>query len=426
MIEIDAGKCTGCGLCVGACPFNAMEMAAEDAAGAGATAAAGGARRAGRKARANDRCTLCGICAPACKFGAISVTRPEAAEKPDISEYSGVWVFAELKEGGAPAGVAFELLGAARALAGELGAPVSCALLGDSAEAAAKELIAYGADNVYMISHPSLARFNDELWADALAQLIGRFKPEIVLIGATTYGRSLAPRLSSRLNTGLTADCTSLGIDPETKSLLQTRPAFGGNLMATIVCPSHRPQMATVRPKVMKALAPDYARKGKLIRPGAAVALPEATKTVVLESVRTLTDTVNLAEADIIVSGGRGLGDPKNFALLEELARLLGGAVGASRAAVDAGWIDYSHQVGQTGKTVGPKIYIACGISGAIQHQAGMSSSDVVVAINKNPEAPIFKLATYGIVGDALKVVPEMIRQLKGARAALPGAGATG
>ena len=238
-----------------------------------------------------------------------------------------------------------------------------------------------------------------------------RYKPEIILIGATTYGRSLAPRVSSRLNTGLTADCTGLEIDPETRNLMQTRPAFGGNLMATIICPNHRPQMSTVRPKVMKPMEPDASRTGSVIRPE--VNIPVDLKVKVLDVVQTLCEKVNLTEADIIVSGGRGMGDPKNFTLIEQLAAVLGGAVGASRATVDAGWIDYSHQVGQTGKTVGPKVYFACGISGAIQHLAGMSSSDVIIAINKNPDAPIFKVATFGIVGNALEVLPELIREFK-------------
>jgi electron transfer flavoprotein alpha subunit len=264
---------------------------------------------------------------------------------------------------------------------------------------------------VYLVDHPTLKNFNDESYADIMVQLIGRNKPEIVLMGATTYGRSLAPRVSSRLNTGLTADCTSLEIDPEKKILMQTRPAFGGNLMATIICPNRRPQMSTVRPKVMKALPADASRQGEIIRPD--VVIPEDVKTKVLETVATLSEKVNLTEADIIVSGGRGMGDPKNFALIEELANVLGGAVGASRATVDAGWVDYSHQVGQTGKTVGPKVYIACGISGAVQHLAGMSSSDTIIAINKNPDAPIFKIANIGIVGDALEVIPALISAYK-------------
>jgi electron transfer flavoprotein alpha subunit len=363
-----------------------------------------------RKARILETCTLCGACVSSCKFEAIEFTKDEAEGPEDISSYNGVWVFAEQK-GEAPAGVAYELLGEGAKLAERLGARLSAVLIGDGAEPAARKLIERGAETVYLVGHPSLRLFNDESYADVFAQLIRHHKPEIVLMGATTYGRSLAPRVASRLNTGLTADCTKLEIDREKRLLLQTRPAFGGNLMATIVCPNRRPQMCTVRPKVMKAPEPDPARTGEIIRPK--VKIPEDLKTKVLEVVDDITEMVNLAEADVVVSGGRGMGDPKNFALLEELARTLGGAVGASRAAVDAGWIPYSHQVGQTGKTVGPKVYFACGISGAVQHLAGMSSSDTVVAINRDPDAPIFKVATFGIVGDALQVVPALIKEFR-------------
>ncbi|MDO8685651.1 MAG: electron transfer flavoprotein subunit alpha [Clostridiales bacterium] len=384
-------KCIGCKICIGACPFNAIEII-------------------DKKARILDNCTLCSVCVSSCKFDAIYFERDEVEKPADIFEYKGVWVFGE-QENSIPANVAFELLGEGRKLADKLSVPLSVVLLGNKLKDAAKTLISYGADNVYAVDHESLAQYNDESYNDIMVQLIKRFKPEIVLMGATTYGRSLAPRVSSRLNTGLTADCTGLEIDMEKRILMQTRPAFGGNLMATIICPNHRPQMSTVRPKVMKPLAPDPTRKGKIIRPE--VNIPENLSVKVLDVVNTLCEKVNLTEADIIVSGGRGLGDPKNFALVEELARILGGAVGASRATVDAGWIDYSHQVGQTGKTVGPKVYIACGISGAVQHLAGMSSSDTIIAINKNPDAPIFKVATLGIVGDVLEVLPALISAFK-------------
>ncbi len=390
-IKIVTEKCIGCKLCVSACPFSAIEV--EE-----------------KKAVILDNCTLCGVCVSSCKFDAIDFQKDETQSTVDISSYNGVWVFAEQKDG-VPNGVALELLGEGRKLADTLQSPLSAVLLGENVGETAKQLIAHGADNVYLVDHPSLKNFIDESYADIFAQLIETYKPEIVLLGATTYGRSLGPRVSSRISTGLTADCTKLEIDDERKILLQTRPAFGGNLMATIICPNHRPQMSTVRPKVMKAMEPDSSRLGNIITPN--VKIPENLKTKVLEVVSTLTEMVNLTEADIIVSGGRGMGDPKNFALLEDLARVLGGAVGASRAAVDAGWIEYSHQVGQTGKTVGPKVYFACGISGAVQHLAGMSSSDTIIAINKNPDAPIFNIATFGIVGDVLQVIPALISEFK-------------
>jgi electron transfer flavoprotein alpha subunit len=390
-IKILKDKCVGCKLCVSACPFSAIEVV-------------------DKKAVILENCTLCGVCVSSCKFDAIDFQKDETQVNVDISSYKGVWVFAEQKDG-VPAGVALELLGEGRKIADKLQSPLSAVLMGENVGETAKQLIAYGADNVYLVDHPSLKEYIDESYSDIFAQLIEKYKPEIVLLGATTYGRSLGPRVSSRINTGLTADCTKLEIDEEEKILLQTRPAFGGNLMATIICPNHRPQMSTVRPKVMKAMEPDFSRQGNIIEPD--VKIPENLKTKVLEVVSTLTEMVNLTEADIIVSGGRGMGDPKNFALLEDLARVLGGAVGASRAAVDAGWIEYSHQVGQTGKTVGPKVYFACGISGAVQHIAGMSSSDTIIAINKNPDAPIFNVATFGIVGDVLEVIPALITEFK-------------
>ncbi len=390
-IRILLDKCIGCKVCIGGCPFGAIKV--ED-----------------KKASILESCTLCGACVSSCKFNAIDLTKDQETVSDDLSSYKGVWVFGEQKNG-TPSNVALELLGEGTKLASQLGVQLSAVIFGENIEDAARTLIAHGADNVYLVDHPSLKDFNDETYSDIFVQLIKTYKPEIVLMGATTYGRSLAPRVSSRLNTGLTADCTSLEIDTEKRILLQTRPAFGGNLMATIICPNHRPQMSTVRPKVMKAIEPDYKRNGEIIKPD--VIIPGETKIKVKEVVNNLCEVVNLTEADIIVSAGRGIGDPKNIKYVEELARVLGAAVGASRAVVDAGWIDYSHQVGQTGKTVGPKVYIACGISGSVQHLAGMSSSDTIIAINNNPEAPIFKVATYGIVGDVLEILPALTTEFK-------------
>jgi electron transfer flavoprotein alpha subunit len=390
-IKVLIEKCLGCKLCVGACPFNAIRVE-------------------GKKANILENCTLCGACVSSCKFEAIDFQKDQVEASDDLSDYKGVWVFGEQKNS-TPANVALELLGEGRKLADQLQVPLSAVLMGENIEETAKTLISYGADIVYSIDHSSLKDYNDESYTDIFVQLIKQYKPEIVLIGATTYGRSLAPRISSRLNTGLTADCTGLKIDMEKRILMQTRPAFGGNLMATIICPNHRPQMSTVRPKVMKPLEANPSRNGEIIKPQ--VSIPENLKVKVLDVVSNLCEMVNLTDADIIVSAGRGIGDPKNIKLVEELAQVLGGAVGASRAVVDAGWIEYSHQVGQTGKTVGPKVYFACGISGAVQHLAGMSSSDTIIAINKNPDAPIFKVATFGIVGDVLEVLPALTRELK-------------
>jgi electron transfer flavoprotein alpha subunit len=285
-------------------------------------------------------------------------------------------------------------------------------LLGSDIAGKAQDLIARGADRVLVVDRPQLAYFQDEPYAAVLIDLVQRLKPNILLCGASTVGRSLVARVAVTVHAGLTADCTGLAIDPETKNLLQTRPAFGGNIMATIVAPNHRPQMSTVRHKVMKEAVVDSARKGEVV----AVEIAEmllASRTKRLKMVPEAGASVNIAEANIIVSGGRGMQKPEHFALLNELAEVVGGAIGASRAAVDSDWIAYSHQVGQTGKTVCPKIYIACGISGQIQHLAGMSSAEIIVAINKDPDAPIFKHATYGIVGDALTIVPMLTQALR-------------
>lgn len=385
-IRVFPEKCAGCELCVSACPFGAISMV-------DALAVIG------------DSCNLCGACVDACAFAAIELTRPPA-QVPVAESAGGVWVFVEHR-GGQVAGVVYELLGEGARLASQLGEELGAVLLGERVEGLSEELIYHGAQVVYVAGAPELAEMRDEPYTAVLAALTRKYRPSILLFGATAAGRSLAPRLAGRLRTGLTADCTGLAIDPKTRLLVQTRPAFGGNIMARILCAQHRPQMATVRPRVMQRAERVASRSGRVVT----VPVREeelVARTTVVELIPELVQTVNLEEADIIVAGGRGIQDPKHFCLIEELAQVLGGAVAASRAAVDAGWIPYKHQVGQTGKTVAPKVYIAVGISGAIQHLAGMQSSDVIVAINKNPDAPIFKVATYGLVGDLFEIVPEL------------------
>jgi electron transfer flavoprotein alpha subunit len=388
--RIDLEKCNGCEACVSVCPFNAMVV------------------REG-KASVNDQCTLCGACEEECPEGAISV--PVLKKGESSENYSGVLVFAEQRLGRV-AEVTYELLHKGRELADVLQVSLMAALLGKEVSSSANSLIEYGADQVYVADHPSLEGFTDELYGNCLTRIIRICRPEIVLAGATSIGRSFIPKVATQIGTGLTADCTDLSIDYENRLLLQTRPAFGGNIMATIVCPRKRPQMATVRAKVMKKGAPQPGRSGEVI-PLEINWAEIDPKTRLLEIVEEVTEKVRLAEADVIVSGGRGLQEEKHFALIRELAELLNAAVGASRGAVDAGWISYAHQVGQTGKTVAPKLYIAIGVSGAVQHLVGMQSADTIVAINLDPHAPIFDVASYGIVGDLFEIVPEMIRQLK-------------
>jgi electron transfer flavoprotein alpha subunit len=390
-IVVNIERCTGCGQCIDSCPFTSIEL------------------REG-KAFINEYCQLCRACMSICPEGAIIEIMEEGdVKEADLSAYKGVWVFAEQRDG-MIAPVAYELLGAGRRLADELKTELSAVLFG-STEDQAKELIKWGADKVYYCKDSIFEKFNDEPYSRLLTNLVKTHKPEIVLAGATPIGRSFIPRVAARVRTGLTADCTALEIDRDSGNLLQIRPAFGGNIMATILCPNHRPQIATVRPRVMKRGEYNADRKGEII-PVSADNI--ASRTKVLETIKEVSECmVNLQEAEVIVAGGRGLGKSDGFKMLEELAEVLGGAVGASRAAVDEGWIPYSHQVGQTGKTVCPKIYIACGISGAVQHLVGMQSSDIIIAINKNPEAPIFNVATYGIVGDVYEVVPLLIKKLK-------------
>jgi len=392
MIEVIDQKCVGCGACIRACAYDAItivdKLAIID----------------------TDKCVLCGACVQACPFDAI-VIRKKSATLTDRDSYQGLWVYAEQREG-ILAPVALELLGKGRELADQMGTQLCAILLGCEVEGLASDLIAHGADEVIVVDDPELRHFRDERYTKALSELASKYKPAVILAGATVVGRSFIPRVAVQLKTGLTADCTGLEYDSETGNLMQTRPAFGGNIMATIITANHRPQMATVRHKVMDPLPRDDSRSGTIIREQVVFDFDdEMSQWLGFEKEKTT--LVNITEANIIVSGGRGIKDAKNFAMIEELAEALEGAVGASRAAVDAEWIPYSHQVGQTGKTVKPNIYIAIGISGAIQHLAGMSSADYIIAINKDPDAPIFKAADLGIVGDLFEVVPKLIKRVK-------------
>ncbi len=386
---IDLEKCTACGVCQDVCPVGAISVPETHAV-------------------VSDDCTLCGMCVDTCEFQAIRLPEVGTGAVSDAAAYRGVWAFAEWRRGRVH-GVSYELLSAARRLADKKGVECAAVLLGDNLQDAAEELLRYGADVVYVVDHPALKVFTDEAYSRCLVELVRDKKPEILLAGATSMGRSFIPRVAAMLQTGLTADCTDLDISDD-GLLLQTRPAFGGNVMATIICPHGRPQMATVRPRVMR---PEVSpRNGRIER----VLLPEEvfrTRVRVLEVIPEEDTTAKLSEADVIISGGRGLQKAENFRMVEELARLLRGAVGASRSVVEEGWAPVSHQVGQTGQTVSPTLYMAIGISGAIQHIVGMQGSKIIVAVNKDPDAPIFDVATCGVVADLFEFVPAFIERVK-------------
>ncbi len=395
MLIVDNELCTGCGVCEESCAFAAIEVV-------------------DGLAVVGDACTLCGACVDNCEVEALRIEGAEKSVQVDLDSWSGIWVYCEFRSGKL-APVSLELLGIGRKLADARGVKLSAVLIGYETSDSAEKLIAHGADIVYRADNPALAYFTDETYGAVLTDLIKEHQPEVVLAGATAIGRSFIPGVANTLGAGLTADCTQLDIRVDDGALLQTRPAFGGNIMATIVCPSSRPQMSTVRPKVMKELEYDGSRVGEIVE----VTMDSArlqSKVRVLESVLSENDDVNIQESDILVGGGRGLDSEKGFELIRELAASLNGSVSASRAVVDSGWIGYPHQVGQTGKTVAPKLYIACGISGAIQHVAGMQSSETIVAINRDENAPIFNVADFGIVGDLFEVLPKLISKIEGRR----------
>jgi len=391
-IRVDTDKCQGCGNCMMVCPFDLINLV-------------------NQKCHISEGCNLCGACVETCGYGVISIEEePESEDAEDDDDHHGIWVFAEQRNGQLKK-VAFELLARGRELADTLNTELCAVCFGHNL-GEVEQLIAGGADKIYLADDPALANNDEDLYTGELVRLVQEYKPEIVLAGATSLGRAFIPRVAAILKTGLTADCTGLEIDTEKKLLMQTRPTFGGNVMATIICPSRRPQMSTVRPRVFKRGTQDTRREGEIIR----VDFNKeniTSRTRLLSFVEDLTEKVKIEDADVIVSGGRGLEKPENFKLLEELARVMGAALGSSRPPVDEGWIPYSHQVGQTGKTVRPKLYIACGISGAVQHLAGMQTAETIVAINSDPDAPIFEVATYGIVGDLFEVVPMIIEKLK-------------
>jgi len=391
LIIVDKEKCTGCGICEKACPFGAIKIVEKIAV-------------------IGDECTLCGACVDQCNLKAITIQRKKFKDV-DLSQYQDVWIVAEIKDNKVR-NVSFELLGKAIELAGELNQNPCVLLIGNNIKRFNQDFSNRGAKKIYIAEHEDLKDYHTETYSSVITGIISKYNPNIVLYPATINGRDLAPRIAATLKLGLTADCTGLSI--KDGLLLQTRPAFGGNIMADIICPITRPQMATVRPNVMEMAPIQDNINAEIIEIPVKVDLQGLkVKTKEIISGAASECGIPVCEADTIVSGGRGVGSKENFNIIEDLANVLNAAVGASRAAVDLGWIPKSQQVGQSGSTVSPKIYIACGISGTIQHLVGMKSSDIIIAINKDPEAPIFNLANYGIVGDLCEVVPLLTEALK-------------
>ncbi len=391
-IVVNLEKCNGCGMCARSCPYQAIEMVDKKAVWI------------------EDRCTLCGACLEACKFDAISGDIP-SREVPLFPDHRDVWVFVEQHDGVFHRS-AFELIGCARTLAADLGQQVVAAVLGDGVRDKTATLIHHGADRCVVVDHSALAYYQTCTYAHVISELISKHKPNILLIAATHLGRDLAPRVARRMGLGLTADCTRLSIDPDEKILLQTRPAFGGNIMATIVSRYSRPQTSTVRPGIMRALEPDEARTGEVVVEDVNMAeCREFTK--VLECVMNPDKGIDLGAAKIIVAGGRPMCSERGVSVLKDFAEAVGGQVACTRVVVEEGFLPVEHQVGQTGLTVRPEIYFACGISGAIQHKAGMDGSRYIVAINKDADAPIIEIADFAIVGDVFEILPALTKAVK-------------
>lgn len=396
-ITVDKEKCITCGACLTVCPVGAISMVE------------------GKADIEQDICISCGACVGECPVEAISRGEVCKTPKRDNSLYNDIWVYVELNCG-RPCNVSYELLGKAGELAAKSGQRCCAVLICDEEEDLPIELLAAGADIVYVVADKAYADYDTELYTQAFCDLVDEYKPSAVLVGATADGRDFAPRVAARLRTGLCADCTALDIGED--GIVQwTRPALGGNILATILCEEARPQMGTVRPKVFKAKELDFFHRGEVINYKVKNRIVAKTELLRKEAVCS-TGLCKIEDAEIVCSGGRGMGSSDKFKDLEELAALLGGSVGGSRAVVDEGWISHPQQVGQSGKTVTPKIYFAFGISGAVQHLAGMHDADVIIAINKDPEAPIFKLASYGIVGDVNVVLPKLIAKIKAVKEA--------
>ncbi|MFX1366922.1 MAG: FAD-binding protein [Promethearchaeota archaeon] len=391
-IIIDDDLCTGCASCVESCMYGAIELN-------------------NNIAKILTNCTLCGACIESCPEKAISLEREDIKiKKIDISQFSGVWVIAEHYKNKIH-NVAFQLLRKGRELANKLKVDLTLVILGNDFDDKLEGFSQYGMDEIIYIKSSILKDYYSDLYVKVIVELVLRDKPEIILIGATPTGRDFAPRIAKRLNAGLTADCTGLEINPETRNLLQTRPTYGGNILATIQTPSGRPQMATVRPGIFKM--PEKVQKDVNIRILEYQFKEKDSVSKIVKVINKTKNIVNLEDAKYIVAGGRGVGSKENFKLLEELATILGAELGGSRITIELNWLEPDRQIGQTGKTVNPKLYIACGISGAIQHIVGMQNSDIIVAINKDPNAPIFHWAHYGIVGDLNEIIPVLIQEFK-------------